>query len=59
MFAYGAQKPAYAVRFGVSNPLSQVGVRKTAFEVPFWGRDSRDSILVSQETVIGSKQLKP
>jgi hypothetical protein len=30
--------------FRVSNPLSQVGVRKTAFEVPFWGHVSGNSM---------------
>lgn len=39
------------------NPLSQVGVRKSGFEVPFRGHVSRASILNSRETVIGSKQL--
>jgi hypothetical protein len=39
------------------NPLSQVGVRRNGFEVPFRGHDSRASMLNSRETVIGSKQL--
>jgi hypothetical protein len=34
------KKPANAVRFSASNPLSQVGVRKTTFEVPFRGHVS-------------------
>jgi len=44
--------------FGVSNPLSQVGDRSSAFEVPFRGHVSHVVLLISLETVIGSKQLK-
>jgi hypothetical protein len=40
------------------NPLTQVGDRRTAFEIPFRGHVSRVSILVSRETAIGSKQRK-
>lgn len=40
------------------NPLTQVGDRRTAFEIPFRGHVSYASILVSRETAIGSKQRK-
>lgn len=40
------------------NPLTQVGDRRTAFEIPFRGHVSYVSILVSRETAIGSKQRK-
>ena len=40
------------------NPLTQVGDRRTAFEIPFRGRVSYVSILISRETAIGSKQRK-
>lgn len=40
------------------NPLSQVGVRRNVFEIPFRGPVSRVPILVSLETAIGSKQRK-
>jgi len=38
------------------NPLSQVGFRKDAFEVPLWGQVSHVKMLESRETIIGSKQ---
>jgi len=38
------------------NPLSQVGDRRNAFEIPFRGRVSYVKMLVSRETAIGSKQ---
>lgn len=44
--------------FCVSNLLSQVGDRSSAFEILVTRRVSYTAILVSLETVIGSKQLK-